>query len=42
MTPNISITLNTSHVTIEHYSELTGLPVDIINRSNAEHIAKTQ
>lgn len=27
MTPNISITLNTPHVTIERYSELTGLPV---------------
>ncbi|PZP39400.1 MAG: regulator, partial [Pseudopedobacter saltans] len=26
MTPNISITLNTPHVTIERYSELTGLP----------------
>ncbi|MFV3198262.1 regulator, partial [Escherichia coli] len=25
MTPNISITLNTPHVTIERYSELTGL-----------------
>lgn len=31
MTPNISITLNTPHVTIERYSELTGLPVDTIN-----------
>ncbi|OUE93485.1 hypothetical protein AZZ82_003610 [Klebsiella aerogenes] len=31
MTPNISITLNTPHVTIERYSELTGLPVDAIN-----------
>lgn len=30
MTPNISITLNTPHVTIERYSELTGLPVDTI------------
>ena len=28
MTPNISITLNTPHVTIERYSELT---VDTIN-----------
>ncbi|HEF0074855.1 TPA: regulator [Citrobacter youngae] len=31
MTPNISITLNTPRVTIERYSELTGLPVDTIN-----------
>ena len=31
MTPNISITLNTPHVTIERYSELTGLPVDTIS-----------
>lgn len=31
MNPNISITLNTPHVTIERYSELTGLPVDTIN-----------
>ena len=31
MTHNISITLNTPHVTIERYSELTGLPVDTIN-----------
>ncbi|WP_420300957.1 regulator [Enterobacter sp. BNK-8] len=31
MTPNISITLNTPHVTIERYNELTGLPVDTIN-----------
>lgn len=31
MAPNISITLNTPHVTIERYSELTGLPVDTIN-----------
>lgn len=31
MTPNISITLNTPHVTIERYSELTELPVDTIN-----------
>ena len=27
MAPNISITLNTPHVTIERYSELTGLSV---------------
>ncbi|SWY72769.1 Uncharacterised protein [Klebsiella variicola] len=27
MTPNISITLNTPHVKIKRYSELTGLPV---------------
>lgn len=32
MTPNISITLTTPHVTIERYSELTGLPVDTITR----------
>ncbi|EOU9602615.1 regulator [Cronobacter dublinensis] len=31
MLSNISITLNTPHVTIERYSELTGLPVDTIN-----------
>ncbi|EOZ7624069.1 regulator [Enterobacter mori] len=31
MTSNISITLNTPHVTIECYSELTSLPVDTIN-----------
>lgn len=31
MTPNISITLNTPHVTIERYSELTGLSIDTIN-----------
>ncbi|WP_112035468.1 regulator [Escherichia coli] len=30
MTPNISITLNTPHVTIER-SELTGLSIDTIN-----------
>lgn len=30
MTLNISITLNTPHVTIERYSELTGLPIDTI------------
>ncbi|WP_318363526.1 regulator [Enterobacter sp.] len=31
MAPNISITLNTPHVTIERHSELTGLPVDTLN-----------
>ena len=31
MTPNISITLNTPHVTIERDSELTELPVDTNN-----------
>ena len=31
MTPDISITLNTQHVTIERYGELTGLSVDAIN-----------
>ncbi|MEZ2761411.1 regulator [Escherichia coli] len=31
MRPNISITLTTPHVTIEHYSELTGLSIDTIN-----------
>ncbi|EMB4079903.1 regulator [Klebsiella aerogenes] len=36
MTPNISITLNTPRVTIERYSELTGLPVDTINYMLAE------
>ncbi len=31
MRPNISITLTTPHVTIERYSELTGLSIDTIN-----------
>ncbi|HBB2304830.1 TPA: regulator [Escherichia coli] len=31
MKPNISITLTTPHVTIERYSELTGLSIDTIN-----------
>ena len=31
MRPNISITLITPHVTIERYSELTGLFIDTIN-----------
>ncbi|WP_447885726.1 regulator [Serratia fonticola] len=31
MRPNISITLVTPHVTIERYSELTGLAEDTIN-----------
>ena len=31
MSPNISITLTTPHVTIERYSELTGLSIDTIN-----------
>lgn len=31
MRPNISITLVTPHVTIERYSELTGLSIDTIN-----------
>ena len=31
MRPNISITLITPHVTIERYSELTGLSIDTIN-----------
>ena len=31
MTPNVSIPLNTIYVTIERYSELTGLPVDTIS-----------
>ncbi|MIG76149.1 regulator [Salmonella enterica subsp. enterica] len=31
MRPNISITPITSHVTIERYSELTGLSEDTIN-----------
>lgn len=31
MRPNISITLTTLHVTIERYSELTGLSIDTIN-----------
>ena len=31
MRPNISITLTTPHVTIERYSELTGLYIDTIN-----------
>ncbi|HFT6185650.1 TPA: regulator [Escherichia coli] len=31
MRPNISITLTTPYVTIERYSELTGLSIDTIN-----------
>ncbi|EFY3663250.1 regulator [Shigella dysenteriae] len=31
MRPNISISLTTPHVTIERYSELTGLSIDTIN-----------
>ncbi len=31
MRPNISITLTAPHVTIERYSELTGLSIDTIN-----------
>ena len=31
MRPNISITLISPHVTIERYSELTGLSIDTIN-----------
>ena len=31
MRPNISITLTTPHVTIERYSELTGLSIDTTN-----------
>ncbi|EJI8619442.1 regulator [Escherichia coli] len=31
MRPNISITLTTPHVTIERYSELTGLSIDTLN-----------
>ncbi len=31
MNPNISITLNTPHVAIERYSEITGLSIDTIN-----------
>ncbi|EHM4557074.1 regulator [Escherichia coli] len=31
MRPNISITLITPHVTIERYSELTGVSIDTIN-----------
>lgn len=31
MRPNISITLITPYVTIERYSELTGLSIDTIN-----------
>lgn len=31
MRPNISITLITPHVTIERYSEITGLSEDTIN-----------
>ena len=35
MTPNISITLNTPHVTIERYSELTAaLTVDALTDCN--------
>lgn len=35
MRPNISITLITPHVTIERYSELTGLSIDTINDMHA-------
>lgn len=38
MTPNISITLNTPHVTIERYSELTGLSIDTINDMLADYL----
>lgn len=38
MTPNISITLNTPHVTIERYSELTGLSIDTIAAGCADVI----
>lgn len=31
MTPNIAISLNKLHVTMERYSELTGLPVVTLN-----------
>ncbi|MGY0146168.1 hypothetical protein [Edwardsiella tarda] len=31
MTPNISITLLTPHVSIERYSEMTGISVETIN-----------
>jgi len=31
MTPNISITLNAPHVTIERYSEITGFSIDTIS-----------
>ncbi|HAW4182621.1 TPA: regulator [Escherichia coli] len=34
MRPNISITLTTPHVTIERYSELTGLSIDTIDTIN--------
>lgn len=36
MRPNISITLTTPHVTIERYSELTGLSIDTINNMLAD------
>ena len=36
MRPNISITLTTPHVTIERYSELTGLSIDTINAMLAD------
>ncbi|SFT53092.1 hypothetical protein SAMN05192562_101701 [Kosakonia arachidis] len=36
MTPNISTTLNTPHVTIERYSELTSLSVDTVNDKLAD------
>ncbi|WP_411377787.1 regulator [Escherichia coli] len=36
MRPNISITLTTPHVTIERYSELTGLSIDTINEMLAD------
>ncbi len=40
MTPNISITLNTPHVTIERYSELTGLSIDTINDMLVDRIPR--
>ena len=39
MRPNISITLITPHVTIERYSELTGLSIDTINDMGGNGIA---
>ena len=36
MRPNISITLTTPHVTIERYSELTGLSIDTKNEMLAD------
>lgn len=42
MRPNISITLVTPHVTIERYSELTGLAEDSAGTGAADRSTYTQ